>query len=277
MTSFGSLCYGLDGTISKHHPSWLAGVWLGKDISDHQIVAVGNEKLIRCRAVRQTDKMWDKERSVGLTIGPADVLKIATHSKVKLLPAIPPPAMPVRDEGDGTADEAASDPPSPTTVQGDEVGEKIENQELPGDDVAGDDLDVLFADEEFEQQHTKRRLEFAMDPVESKSAKTETRVKHGLDDVKDKEVANNQDLIFQPVVQFHLQRVVCSRAQCMQQTLEGYQPMAGLIASLKQMKVEKNLNFILKIYLRGRVQSKRMFLMMRKMVHLKWMKVFSKP
>ena len=194
VTSFGSLCYGLDGTISKHHPSWLAGVWLGKDISDHHILAVGNEKLIRCRAVRQTDKMCDKERLVGLTIGPADLLKIATHSKVKLLPAIPPPALPVRDEGDGTADEAASDPPSPTTVQGDEVGEKIENQELPGDDVAGDELDVLFADEEFEQQHTKRRLEVAMDPVESKSAKTATRVKHGLDDVKDKEVAKQTRL-----------------------------------------------------------------------------------
>ena len=85
VTSFGSLCYGLDGTISssKHHPSWLAGMWLGKDISDHHILAVGDEKLIRCRAVRQTDKMWDKERLVGLTIGPPDLLKIAKHSKFK--------------------------------------------------------------------------------------------------------------------------------------------------------------------------------------------------
>ncbi len=100
-------------------------------------VAVGNEKLIRCRAVRQSDKMWDKERLVGLTIGPADLLKIAAHSKVKLLPAIPPPVMPVRDGGDGTADEAASDPPSPTTVQGDEGGERTEDQGVPDGDVAG--------------------------------------------------------------------------------------------------------------------------------------------
>ena len=29
VTSFGSLCYGLDGTIDKHHPSWLAALWMG--------------------------------------------------------------------------------------------------------------------------------------------------------------------------------------------------------------------------------------------------------
>ena len=61
VTSFGSLCFGLDGTIDKHHPSWLAGVWLRKDIADHDILAVGDQKLIRCKAMRQRDKMWDKE------------------------------------------------------------------------------------------------------------------------------------------------------------------------------------------------------------------------
>ena len=277
VTSFGSLCYGLDGTISKHHPSWLAAVWQGKDISDHHILAVGNEKLIRCRAVRQADKMWDKERLVGLTIGPADLLKIATHSKVKLLPASPPPVMPVRDGGDGTADEAASDPPSPTTVQGDEGRERTEDQGVPDGDVAGDELDVLFADEEFEQQPTKRSLEGATGPVGSKSAKTEAREKHGLDDVKEREVTK------QP-------RLDLSTSSSVPPTTSGLQssPMhaanirrvstyGGLISTWKQMKEEKNLSFILKTYLRGWVQSKRMVLRMRKMAHLKWMKVFSKP
>ena len=58
---FGSLCYGLDGTVNKHHPQWLAGVWLGKDASVHDILAVGDQRLVRCKAVRQTDKMWEKE------------------------------------------------------------------------------------------------------------------------------------------------------------------------------------------------------------------------
>ncbi len=61
-----------------------------------------------------------------------------------MLTAIPPPALPVRDEGDGTADEAASDPPSPTTVQGDEGGEKKEDQEALEGDLAGDELDILL-------------------------------------------------------------------------------------------------------------------------------------
>ena len=96
VTSFGSFCFGLDGTIDKHHPSWLAGVWLGKDLADHDILAVGNQRLIRCKAVRQTDQMWDKERLAGLSIGPSDLLKIATHSKMKLCPTLPPAPIPLR-------------------------------------------------------------------------------------------------------------------------------------------------------------------------------------
>ena len=126
---------------------------------------------------------------VGLTIGPADLLNIAAHSKVKLLAAIPPPALPVRDEGDGRADEVASDPPSPTTVQGDEDGDQKEHQGILEGDLALDDLPILVSGEDFEQKPIKRSLEGATGPVESKSAKMETREKHGPGDVKEKEVA----------------------------------------------------------------------------------------
>ena len=74
---------------------------------------------------------------VGLAIGPGDLLKLATHSQVKLLPAVPPMPIPVRGEeeageGDATADEAASDPPSPEEVRDGGVGE--------GDAMAGGDV-----------------------------------------------------------------------------------------------------------------------------------------
>ena len=62
-----------------------------------------------------------------MTIGPSDLLKLATHSQVKLLPAVPPMPIPVRAqeevEGEATADEAASDPPSPKEVHGEMLEE----------------------------------------------------------------------------------------------------------------------------------------------------------
>ena len=107
---FGSRCYGLDGTVDKHHPAWLAGVWLGKDSADHDVLAVGDQKLVRCKAIRQTDQIWDAERLTSMTISPSDLLKLATHSKVRVLPL--PAPRPLAVANAGTPDEAASDPPS---------------------------------------------------------------------------------------------------------------------------------------------------------------------
>ncbi len=195
VTSFGSLCFGLDGTIDKHHPSWLAGIWLGKDIADHDFLAVGDQKLIRCKAVRQTDKMWDKEKLAGLKISPADLLKLATHSKVKLLPAIAPVPVPIRDEGEGPADEAASDPPSPTTVQGDgDVGDAQDVSHPGKDDTVLDDSPNIFSDEDLSQsQPSKRTLEGATGSME-KSARMETRAKHAAEETKEKDVTKHPRL-----------------------------------------------------------------------------------
>ena len=75
----------MDGTVDKHHPSWLAGIWLGKDAADHDILAVGDQKLVRCKAFRQTDQIWDAGRLTSLSISPSDLLKLATHSKFQRL------------------------------------------------------------------------------------------------------------------------------------------------------------------------------------------------
>ena len=189
VASFGSLCFGLDGKVDKHHPSWLAGLWLGKDAADHDILAVGNQKLVRRKAVRQTDKLWDKERLVGLTIGPGDLLKLATHSQVKVLPAVPPMPIPVRDqeevEEEATADEAASDPPSPEGVHGEVRGED-EGSVIQQDDDATDPL-RFCPDEDLEQPRLKRSFEGGEGSAESKVAKAEPRVKHAASETKEKE------------------------------------------------------------------------------------------
>ena len=111
---------------------------MGKDLADHDVLAVGNQRLIRCKAVRQTDKMWGKERLAGLTIGPGDLLEIATHWKTKLYPCLPPAPVPLQEEGEGTADEAASDPPSPKEVE----SENVEVDENKNEQKAGGDVEI---------------------------------------------------------------------------------------------------------------------------------------
>ena len=180
---FGSLCYGLDGTVDKHHPQWLAGVWLGKDLSDHDILAVGSQRLVRCKAVRQTDKMWEKERLAGLEIGPSDLLKIATHSKVKLLPSMPPLPIPVH-EPEASPDEAASDPPSKTSENGEQ--DVVEVEDSKGDEIEG--FAEMLAEDEKEEQANKRKMELAADSAASggKAPRTSsTSEKHAADESKD--------------------------------------------------------------------------------------------
>ena len=183
MTSFGSFCFGLDGTIDKHHPSSLAGAWLGKDLADHDILAVGNQRLIRCKAVRQTDQMWDKERLAGLSIGPSDLLKIATHSKMKLYPTLPPAPVPLRDEGEATADEAASDPPSPKEV-GPGNAENDREKEDSGGDHEIEGMAELLENETAEEQSLKRQI--AEDDAGSKVKMAKTNPT-GAGDLVDKE------------------------------------------------------------------------------------------
>ena len=135
---FGSLCYGMDGKVDKHHPAWLSGIWLGKDAADHDILAVGDQKLVRCKAVRQTDQLWDAGRLTSLAISPSDLLKLATHSKVRVLPLPAPPPVPVAP----TPDEAASDPPS-DKEHGEETLAEFENE---GVEVSPEALPALPVD-----------------------------------------------------------------------------------------------------------------------------------
>lgn len=86
------------------------------------------------------------EGTIGLVIGPSDLLKIATHSKVKLLPV---------HEPESPLDEAASDPPSRTSDVGKQsVAEEEDSKE---DEIEG--LADMLAEENEENQAAKRRME----------------------------------------------------------------------------------------------------------------------
>ena len=196
---FASLCYGLDGTVDKHHPQWLAGVWQGKDLSDHDILAVGDQRLVRCKSVRQTDKMWDDKMLASLVIGPSDLLKIATHSKVKLIPSMPPLPVPVREEEEPSP-EAASDPPSKASESGDRP-EVLEQDD--GGEIEIEGLAEIQAEEQEEHQAAKRLMESYADVgvTAAKSAKLESRAeKHGGEEPEGEKAAKQPrlDLSRQP-------------------------------------------------------------------------------
>ena len=98
---------------TKNKPTWIRGVWIGKDHSDHDLLFTGGGRILRAKAVRQTQTgdLWDAEFLSSIQIGPEDLLKTYTHSTVRIPPGLPPAAFPIA-EGVETADEATSDPPS---------------------------------------------------------------------------------------------------------------------------------------------------------------------
>ena len=85
---------------------------------------------MRCKDIRQTDQIWDVGRLTSLSISPSDLLKLATHSKVRVLPL--PAPQPVAIQNAATPDEAASDPPS-EDERGGNVGE---DQGIEGESIS---------------------------------------------------------------------------------------------------------------------------------------------
>ena len=89
-------------------------------------------------------------------------MKIATHSKTKLYPSLPPAPVPLQEDGEGTTDEAASDPPSPQEVEKEKnEAEEDQNQTRAGDDVEIEGMDEMLRQEEAENQALKRQMEEA--------------------------------------------------------------------------------------------------------------------
>ena len=159
---FGSTVYGLVGTASKYKPRWTKGAWLTKDGSDQNVIATDSERLVRTRAIRQVGEEFDVELLQCLEASPEQLLKVATHTRAKMAPSLPPTPLPYLqqrrddeddepnddkdDEGDrndgqqggereqpGTPDEAASDPP--TDDERSKQGRGIGGEKRSGEDL----------------------------------------------------------------------------------------------------------------------------------------------
>ena len=105
--SFGPVAYGLDGTLTKNKPTWIRGIWVGKDQSDQDLLVTGDGQLLRAKAVRQTGDLWDAEALSATEIGPEDLLKTYTHSTIRLPSGLQPLPAPVEAAVDSEAEAVA--------------------------------------------------------------------------------------------------------------------------------------------------------------------------
>ena len=71
--TFGESVYGHDAKQSKYRLQWRKGLWLGKDNFDHDLVAVGDNEVLRCKAVRKASEEWDGEAILGLKVSPENL------------------------------------------------------------------------------------------------------------------------------------------------------------------------------------------------------------
>jgi hypothetical protein len=88
--AFGEEVYALDSLQQKYQCQWRKGCWLTKDEADHDIVAVGENEIIRSKAVRKTAEHWDAAALLALQVGPWDMKRGTQTSLQPSRPAVHP-------------------------------------------------------------------------------------------------------------------------------------------------------------------------------------------
>ena len=119
-------------------------MWLGKNAADHDVLAIGDHKLVRCKSVRHANKIWDSGRLMSLAIGPGDLLK--SPFQIEDPPAFAPlPYEASQDTASASdaAQKAADAVGSPSRVSREEVPPEVEADSA---EVAVE-LDVELEDE----------------------------------------------------------------------------------------------------------------------------------
>ena len=140
LANFGQIVLGLDPKAGKYKPLWKRGVYLGKDGAGHDVLGIGENEVVRTKALRRTANLWSAEDALCLKIGPWDTTGY-TYSHAKT-PALPPilPQLVDKDAADvaaykgGSSEEEELQPEQPEQdVPGgaQEPGEGVQEQEVP--------------------------------------------------------------------------------------------------------------------------------------------------
>ena len=91
LAKFGQVVLGLDPKAGKYKPLWRQGIYLGKDGAGHDVVGVGENEVVRTKALRRTANLWSAEDALLLKIGPWDTTGYTySHAKTPALPPILP-------------------------------------------------------------------------------------------------------------------------------------------------------------------------------------------
>ena len=137
---FGQVVLGLDPKAGKHKPLWKRGIYLGKDGAGHDVLGIGENEVVRTKALRRTAKLWSAEDALLLKIGPWDTTGY-TYSHAKT-PALPPilPKLVDKDAEDvaaykgGSSEEEELQPEQPeqnVPSGAQEPGGEVQEQEVP--------------------------------------------------------------------------------------------------------------------------------------------------
>ena len=140
LANFGQIVLGLDPKAGKYKPLWKRGVYLGKDGAGHDVLGIGENEVVRTKALRRTANLWSAEDALLLKIGPWDTTGY-TYSHAKT-PALPPilPQLVDKDAADvaaykgGSSEEEELQPEQPEQdVPGgvQEPVEGVQEQEVP--------------------------------------------------------------------------------------------------------------------------------------------------
>ena len=143
VANFGQIVYGLDPKGTKYRPLWKRGVWLGRDASDHDILATGPKVITKTKAVRRTAHVWCAEDILAIEIGPWDTTGY-THSKVKAQALTSQPMMLASGGRDLEAEAVANVPPSPDEV---EQPEQVQDDYAPTTPASDTQRDMREIDE----------------------------------------------------------------------------------------------------------------------------------
>ena len=92
--AFGEEVFALDPLQAKYSTQWRRGIWLTKDGTDMDVVAVSENEVIRSRAIRKVAEHWNAELAMSLTVGPWDMRRgVYTEMKLAKPPESPLPLL----------------------------------------------------------------------------------------------------------------------------------------------------------------------------------------
>ena len=137
LANFGQVVLGLDPKAGKYKPLWKRGIYLGKDGAGHDVLGVGENEVVRTKALRRTANLWSDEDALLLKIGPWDTTGYTYyHAKTLALPPILPQLVD-KDAEDVAAykgvssEEEGLQPEQDVPSGAQEPGGEVQEQEVP--------------------------------------------------------------------------------------------------------------------------------------------------